>query len=84
MLTVVDSFTRECPAIEVDTGLSSRRVTRVLEWIISQRGAPEVIRCDNGPEFTSRHFLVWCEEQGDPADPYSAGPTNAEWACREL
>jgi putative transposase len=64
MLTVVDSFTRECPAIEVDTGLSSRRVTRVLDWIISQRGRPDVIRCDNGPEFTSRHFLVWCEERG--------------------
>jgi putative transposase len=63
MLTVVDSFTRECPAIEVDTGLSSGRVTRVLEWVIGQRGRPEVIRCDNGPEFTSRHFLVWCEEQ---------------------
>jgi putative transposase len=62
MLTVVDSFTRECPSIEVDTGLSSRRVTRALEWIISQRGKPEVLRCDNGPEFTSRHFLAWCEE----------------------
>ena len=64
MLTVVDSFTRECPAIEVDTGLSSRRVTRVLDWVMEQRGKPEVIRCDNGPEFTSRHFLVWCEEKG--------------------
>ena len=64
MLTVVDSFTRECPAIEVDTGLSSQRVTRVLDWVIGQRGKPEVIRCDNGPEFTSRHFLAWCEEQG--------------------
>jgi putative transposase len=64
MLTVVDSFTRECPAIEVDTGLSSRRVTRVLGWVMDQRGKPEVIRCDNGPEFTSRHFLVWCEEKG--------------------
>ena len=63
MLTVVDSFTRECPAIEVDTGLSSRRVTRVLDWAIGQRGSPEVIRCDNGPEFTSRHFLAWCEER---------------------
>jgi putative transposase len=62
MLTVVDSFTRECPAIEADTGLSSHRVTRVLDWVIGQRGKPEVIRCDNGPEFTSRHFLVWCEE----------------------
>ena len=64
MLTVVDSFTRECPAIEVDTGLPSRRVTRVLDWVISQRGKPEVLRCDNGPEFTSRHFPAWSEEQG--------------------
>jgi len=64
MLTVVDSFTRECPAIEVDTSLSSRRVTRVLDWVVSQRGKPEVLRCDNGAEFTSRHFLAWCEERG--------------------
>ena len=62
-LTVVDSYTRECPAIEVDSCLSSRRVTRVLEWVIEQRGQPEAIRCDNGPEFTSRHFLAWCEDR---------------------
>jgi putative transposase len=64
MLTVVDSYTRECLAIEVDSCLSSRRVTRVLEWVIEQRGTPEAIRCDNGPEFTSRHFLAWCEDRG--------------------
>jgi putative transposase len=63
VLTVVDSYTRECLAIEVDSCLSSRRVTRALEWIIQQRGAPERLRCDNGPEFTSRHFLGWCEER---------------------
>jgi putative transposase len=59
----VDSFTRECLALEVDSCLSSRRVTRVLDWVIEQRGAPKAIRCDNGPEFTSRHFLAWCEER---------------------
>ena len=63
MLTVVDSFTRECPAIEVNTGLSGRHVTRVLERVIEQRGRPESLKCDNGPEFTSRHFLAWCAEQ---------------------
>ena len=63
VLTMVDSYTRECLAIEVDSCLSSRRVTRVLEWIIEQRGVPERLRCDNGPEFTSRHFLSWCEER---------------------
>lgn len=50
----------------MDSCLSSRRVTRVLEWVISQRGRPHSIRCDNGPEFTSRHFLGWCEEQQIP------------------
>ena len=62
IFTLIDSFTRECLALEVDSCLSSRRVTRVLDWVIQQRGAPEAIRCDNGPEFTSRHFLSWCED----------------------
>jgi putative transposase len=62
-LTVVDAFTRENLSLEVDTSLSSRRVTRALEAVIERRGLPEAIRCDNGPELTSRHFLSWCEER---------------------
>lgn len=62
-LTMVDSFTRECPAIEVDTGISSRQVTRTLERVIDERGLPKALRCDNGPEFTSRHFIGWCAER---------------------
>ncbi len=62
-LTMVDSYTRECPAIEVDTGISSRQVTRTLERVIAERGAPARLRCDNGPEFTSRHFLAWCAQK---------------------
>lgn len=60
VLSVVDAFTRECLALEVDTSFASRRMTRVLDQIIVQRGAPLSIRCDNGPELTSRHFLAWC------------------------
>ncbi len=63
VLAVVDAFTRENLSLEVDTSLSSRRVTRSLEEVIEQRGKPEAIRCDNGPELTSRHFLSWCEER---------------------
>ena len=63
-LTVVDSFTRECPAIEVATSLGSQSVTRTLERVMENRGAPDAVRCDNGPEFTSRHFPGWCEEKG--------------------
>jgi putative transposase len=62
VLSVVDAFTRECLALEVDTGFASRRVTRVLDEIIARRGRPQAIRCDNGPEFTSRHFLAWALE----------------------
>jgi putative transposase len=65
-LTVVDSYTRECLAIEVDSCLSSRRVTRTLDWIVAQRRKPEALRSDNGPEFTSRHYLAWAEERAIP------------------
>jgi putative transposase len=63
VLTVVDAFTRECLGMDVDTSLSSRRVTRALDQIIEERGKPDSIRCDNGPELTSRHILGWSEEQ---------------------
>lgn len=62
VLSVVDAFTRECLALEVDTGFASWRVARVLDEIIARRGRPQAIRCDNGPEFTSRHFLAWALE----------------------
>jgi putative transposase len=64
VLSVVDECTRECLALEVDTSFASRRVTRVLEQILVERGRPLAIRSDNGPEFTSRHFLAWCIERG--------------------
>ena len=62
VLSVVDAFTRECLALEVDTGFASRRVTRVLDEIIAVHGLPQAIRCDNGPQLTSRHFLAWAME----------------------
>jgi len=48
IFSVVDSYTRECLAPEVDTSLPSRRVTRALAEIIQHRGAPVAIRSDNG------------------------------------
>jgi len=63
VLSVVDAYTRGCLALEVDTSFASRRVTRVLEQIVAERGQPQAIRCDNGPELTSRHFLAWCIER---------------------
>ncbi len=62
-LTMVDSYTRECPAIRVGAGISSREVTRELDRVIEERGKPDAVRCDNGPEFTSGHFVGWCAER---------------------
>ena len=63
MPSVADAYKRECLALEVDTSYASRRVSCVLEGIIAERGRPQAIRCDNGPELTSRHFLARCIEQ---------------------
>jgi putative transposase len=44
----VDAFTRECLVLETNSSLPSRRITRVLERMIRQRGAPQFLRSDNG------------------------------------
>jgi putative transposase len=59
VLNVIDAYTRESLAMEVDTSFAGLRVTRVLDQIIDERGLPRAIRCDNGPELTSRRFLAW-------------------------
>jgi len=63
-LNIVDDYTRECLAIEVDTSLGGGRVVRVLEELRSRRGLPLKIRSDNGPEFLSRGVDQWAYEQG--------------------
>ena len=64
IFTLVDEYTRECPAMEVDTCLGSLRVRRVLDRVAQQRGLPEAIVLDNGPEFRSRALAAWSEERG--------------------
>lgn len=64
VLTVVDDYTRECLAIEVDTSLPGFRVVQVLERLAKMRGLPEEILMDNGPEFTSRVLDVWAHRHG--------------------
>jgi len=60
---VMDDCSREALAIEVDTSLSGKRIIRTLERIIENRGKPRAVRTDNGPEFTSKEFELWCKEK---------------------
>jgi putative transposase len=58
-LNIVDDYTRECVAIEVDRSLPGLRVTRVLERLRTTVGLPQSIVVDNGPEFAGRTLEAW-------------------------
>ncbi len=64
LFTVVDVFTREALAIEVDTSLPGGRVVRVLERLVRERGAPDEIVLDNGPELAGKALDQWAYERG--------------------
>jgi putative transposase len=61
---VVDDFNREVLAIEVDTSLTSTRLIRVFEHLRTERGLPQVLRTDNGPEFLGEAFVQWARNHG--------------------
>lgn len=61
---VLDDFSREVLAVEVDTNLPAARVIRVLERVAAWRGYPHKMRMDNGPEFISVQLAGWAEQHG--------------------
>ena len=63
-LAIVDDYSRECPAIEVDTSMGGRRVVGVLERLSETRCLPETITMDNGPEFVGRALDEWAYRKG--------------------
>ena len=63
-LNIADDFSREAPAIEVDTSLGGVRVARVLDRLKIERGLPLQIRSDNGPEFVSKAVEQWAYDNG--------------------
>lgn len=79
VLAVKDEYTRECLALEAATSLNSQQVRRILQNIMAQRGAPEYLRSDNGPEFIAGHLSLWLLSQGScsqfikPGSPWQNG-----------
>ncbi len=63
-LNIVDAYTRECLAIEVDTSLAGGRVVRVLDALAAKHGRPDGITVDNGPEFISQALDRWAFANG--------------------
>lgn len=64
LLTLVDTMSRESPAIEVDRSLSGARVVTLLDRLASGWGLPSVIQVDNGPEFSARALDDWAHRHG--------------------
>jgi putative transposase len=58
---VIDDFNRESLAVEIDTSITGRRLIRVFERLQIERGLPQRLRVDNGPEFLSAEFVSWAE-----------------------
>ena len=64
VLPIVDTYTKECLRIEVDTSIRGERVAEILSQIAAFRGFPENIIVDNGPEFISNAMDAWAYERG--------------------
>ncbi|MDB4353667.1 IS3 family transposase, partial [bacterium] len=60
VLSLIDEFTRECIALEVNRKFTGDDLVTLLVDMFAIRGTPQFIRSDNGPEFVSkrvREFL---------------------------
>jgi transposase InsO family protein len=79
MLTVIDEYSRECLAIEVQRRLRSKEVLDVISELFVRRGPPEHIRSDNGPEFIAGTLRDWLKRVGvktlyiEPGSPWENG-----------
>lgn len=73
---MVDEHTRKALWIEVARRIDADATVAVLERIAVQRGAPELIRMDNGPELTAHAIRDWCRSTGagtsyiEPGSPW--------------
>jgi putative transposase len=83
-LVVVDEYSRECLAIEVDFGISGERVIRVLNRLIELYGKPQAIRSDNGPEFAGNAMDAWAYETGVKLDFIQPGKPTQNAFCESF
>ena len=79
LLTVLDEFTRESPALEVGRSIRAPDVIAVLDYLFMVRGAPQFIRSDNGPEFIANAVKQWLKDNDvktlyvEPGSPWENG-----------
>jgi len=60
LLNIVDEFTRQALVMLVARSIDADTVVATLERLVAERRAPELLRCDNGPEMTAHALRDWC------------------------
>jgi len=77
--TLIDEYTRECLALEVERSMTALEVIDVLAQVLLIRGAPKYVRSDNGPEFIALAMRKYLESAGvgslyiEPGAPWENG-----------
>ncbi len=75
-MPVVDEYSRECLAIEVERSITAEEVVKTLAALFARRGEPAFVRSDNGPEFVAEAVERWLEVSGvgtlyiEPGSPW--------------
>jgi transposase InsO family protein len=59
MLTLIDEFTKEALAIYPTRRIRSNDVIDIFADVMIERGVPEFIRSDNGPEMVAKKLRQW-------------------------
>ncbi len=79
MLTIIDEYSRECLANDVERRFRSDDVLAKLTELFIRYGPPEHIRSDNGSEFTAIAVREWLGKVGvktlfiEPGSPWEDG-----------
>ena len=75
-MPVLDEYTRQSLAIEVDRSITGDDVVDTLAYLFTVHGEPKFIRSDNGPEFVSHAVRQWLRDSGvqtlfiEPGSPW--------------
>jgi putative transposase len=78
-LSLIDEYTRECLALEVERSMTANEVIDVFSQVLLIRGVPGYIRSDNGPEFIAAAMRRYLEMAGtgtlyiEPGAPWENG-----------
>ena len=68
VLTIVDHFTRESPAVAVDVSIKGHQVVGVMADLALRGRVPQIISVDNGSEFISKALDQWAYLNGVELD----------------